>query len=234
MQAMFTGSGPRMLMISPQPIEGGEAALAEGLAAARAAAPGDARGRAAGQLRRSAAARAARPRGLAPADRGHGRHHRPLRQRLHPDLQAHRVRARLGPGAAALRRRHFGDSRPTSPTSSWLGRAGRAFGPRRARSRGDGAAADRAAHRPVLPGRRGRLRPRRTDQRRRSHRPAAPARHQAYPSALGPGSVRALPHRRGRELRPQLLLGLGAGRTRAGRRDPAQRPALAADRARAR
>ncbi len=39
MQAMFTGSGPRMLIVSPTPIAGGETALAEGLAAARAAAP---------------------------------------------------------------------------------------------------------------------------------------------------------------------------------------------------
>ena len=39
MQAMFTGSGPRMLIVSPTPIEGGETALAEGLAAARATAP---------------------------------------------------------------------------------------------------------------------------------------------------------------------------------------------------
>jgi zinc protease len=39
MQAIFTGSGPRMLLISPTPIEGGETALAEGLAAARATAP---------------------------------------------------------------------------------------------------------------------------------------------------------------------------------------------------
>lgn len=39
MQAMFTGSGPRMLLVSPAPIAGGDIALAEGLAAARAAAP---------------------------------------------------------------------------------------------------------------------------------------------------------------------------------------------------
>jgi zinc protease len=39
MQAMFTGSGPRMLIVSPTPIEGGDTALAEGLAAARATAP---------------------------------------------------------------------------------------------------------------------------------------------------------------------------------------------------
>jgi zinc protease len=39
MQAMFTGSGPRMLIVSPTPIAGGDAALAEGLAAARATAP---------------------------------------------------------------------------------------------------------------------------------------------------------------------------------------------------
>ena len=39
MQAMFTGSGPRMLIVSPTPIAGGEAVLAEGLAAARATAP---------------------------------------------------------------------------------------------------------------------------------------------------------------------------------------------------
>lgn len=39
MQAMFTGSGPRMLIVSPAPIEGGETVLAEGLAAARATAP---------------------------------------------------------------------------------------------------------------------------------------------------------------------------------------------------
>ena len=106
MQALFTGSGPRMLLVSPAPVAGGEAALAEGLAAARAAAPAVRDGRAAGQLRRPAAARAAGPGGLAPADRGHGRHHRPLRQRLDPDLQADRFRARLGAGPAALRRRH--------------------------------------------------------------------------------------------------------------------------------
>jgi zinc protease len=39
MQAMFTGSGPRMMIVSPAPIAGGETALAEGLAAARATAP---------------------------------------------------------------------------------------------------------------------------------------------------------------------------------------------------
>jgi zinc protease len=39
MQAMFTGSGPRMLVVTPAPIAGGDAALAEGLAAAQAAAP---------------------------------------------------------------------------------------------------------------------------------------------------------------------------------------------------
>ncbi|HVQ08800.1 MAG TPA: insulinase family protein [Allosphingosinicella sp.] len=39
MQAMFTGSGPRMLVVTPAPVAGGDAALAEGLAAARAAAP---------------------------------------------------------------------------------------------------------------------------------------------------------------------------------------------------
>ena len=108
-------------------------------------------GRAAGQLRRPAAARAAGPRGLAPADRGHGRHHRPLRQRLHPDLQAHRLRARLGPGAAALRRRHVGTA-PDRPSPGLARRAGRAVGARRSRSRRDGAAADRAADRPVASG----------------------------------------------------------------------------------
>ena len=39
MQRLFTGSGPRMLVTSPEAIEGGAPALAEGLAAARAAAP---------------------------------------------------------------------------------------------------------------------------------------------------------------------------------------------------
>ena len=39
MRALFTGSGPRMMLVSPTPIEGGETALAQGLAAARAAAP---------------------------------------------------------------------------------------------------------------------------------------------------------------------------------------------------
>jgi zinc protease len=39
MQAMFTGSGPRMLIVSATPVEGGDTALAEGLAAARATAP---------------------------------------------------------------------------------------------------------------------------------------------------------------------------------------------------
>lgn len=39
MQGLFAGSGPRMLLVSPQPVEGGEDALAAGLAAARAVAP---------------------------------------------------------------------------------------------------------------------------------------------------------------------------------------------------
>jgi zinc protease len=39
MQAMFAGSGPRMLIVSPTAIAGGETVLAEGLAAARATAP---------------------------------------------------------------------------------------------------------------------------------------------------------------------------------------------------
>jgi len=39
MRALFAGSGPRMMVVSPAPIEGGETALARGLAAARAAAP---------------------------------------------------------------------------------------------------------------------------------------------------------------------------------------------------
>ena len=60
MQAMFTGSGPRMLIVSPTPVEGGEAALAEGLAAARATAPARREIEARVTLRRSAAARAAR------------------------------------------------------------------------------------------------------------------------------------------------------------------------------
>ncbi len=39
MRALFTGSGPRMMLISPAAVEGGATALAEGLAAAQAAAP---------------------------------------------------------------------------------------------------------------------------------------------------------------------------------------------------
>jgi len=39
MRALFEGSGPRMLLTTPRPLEGGTAALAEGLAVARAAAP---------------------------------------------------------------------------------------------------------------------------------------------------------------------------------------------------
>ena len=39
MQRLFTGLGPRMLLFSPEPIDGGAAALADGLAAAQAAAP---------------------------------------------------------------------------------------------------------------------------------------------------------------------------------------------------
>ena len=70
----------------------------------------------------------------------------------------------------------------------------------------------------------------RPDQRRRSARPAAPAHPQAHPSALGPDPARPLPRRRGRELRPPFLLGRGAGGARAGRRDPPQRPEMAADR----
>lgn len=41
MQALFAGSGPRMLLVSPTPVEGGEAALAAALAEARAAAPAE-------------------------------------------------------------------------------------------------------------------------------------------------------------------------------------------------
>ncbi|HYI48939.1 MAG TPA: insulinase family protein [Allosphingosinicella sp.] len=41
MQALFTGSGPRMLVVTPAPVPGGEASLAEALAAARAAAPAE-------------------------------------------------------------------------------------------------------------------------------------------------------------------------------------------------
>ncbi len=39
MRALFEGSGPRMILATPAPVEGGEAAIAEGLAAARATAP---------------------------------------------------------------------------------------------------------------------------------------------------------------------------------------------------
>ena len=39
MQRLFTGSGPRLLVTAPEAIPGGATALAEGLAAARAAAP---------------------------------------------------------------------------------------------------------------------------------------------------------------------------------------------------
>jgi zinc protease len=39
MQRLFTGAGPRMMLVSPRPIEGGESALAAGLASARAVAP---------------------------------------------------------------------------------------------------------------------------------------------------------------------------------------------------
>jgi zinc protease len=39
MRSLFAGSGPRLMLISPQPVAGGEAALAAGLAAARAIAP---------------------------------------------------------------------------------------------------------------------------------------------------------------------------------------------------
>jgi zinc protease len=43
MQRLFTGSGPRMMLISPRPVAGGEAALAEGLAASRAVTPAERR-----------------------------------------------------------------------------------------------------------------------------------------------------------------------------------------------
>ncbi|MBX3560408.1 MAG: insulinase family protein [Sphingomonas sp.] len=39
MRALFDGSGPRMILATPTPVAGGTAALADGLAAARAAAP---------------------------------------------------------------------------------------------------------------------------------------------------------------------------------------------------
>ena len=42
-QALFTGSGPRLMLISPDPIPGGDVALAQGLAAARAIAPSERR-----------------------------------------------------------------------------------------------------------------------------------------------------------------------------------------------
>jgi len=41
MQRLFTGSGPRMMLLSPSPVAGGDAALAAGLAAARAATPAE-------------------------------------------------------------------------------------------------------------------------------------------------------------------------------------------------
>ncbi|HEV2867174.1 MAG TPA: pitrilysin family protein, partial [Allosphingosinicella sp.] len=41
MRALFTGSGPRMMVISPEPLPGGETALAAGLAAARTVAPAE-------------------------------------------------------------------------------------------------------------------------------------------------------------------------------------------------
>jgi zinc protease len=41
MRVMFSGSGPRMILVTPAPVDGGERALAEGLAAARAAAPAE-------------------------------------------------------------------------------------------------------------------------------------------------------------------------------------------------
>ncbi|HET9429249.1 MAG TPA: insulinase family protein [Allosphingosinicella sp.] len=42
-RALFAGSGPRLMLISPEPIQGGDQALAEGLAAARAIAPSERR-----------------------------------------------------------------------------------------------------------------------------------------------------------------------------------------------
>ncbi len=39
MRDLLAGSGPRMILVTPTPVEGGETAIAEGLAAARAAAP---------------------------------------------------------------------------------------------------------------------------------------------------------------------------------------------------
>ena len=39
MRELFDGSGPRMMLVAPEPVDGGETALAAGLAAARAAAP---------------------------------------------------------------------------------------------------------------------------------------------------------------------------------------------------
>ncbi len=39
MRNMFSGAGPRMILLTPEPVEGGEAALAAGLAGAEAAAP---------------------------------------------------------------------------------------------------------------------------------------------------------------------------------------------------
>ena len=95
---------------------------------------------------------------------------------------------------------------------------------------GDGAAADRPADRPRLRDRRGCLRPR----RRRPTPPTCPTSSACSPpsSPIRAGTrpcsrASAAPRSRASI---SSLLGLGAGRARAGRRDPPQRPALAADR----
>lgn len=41
MRTLFTGSGPRMMLVSPEPVEGGDSALAQSLAAAQATAPAE-------------------------------------------------------------------------------------------------------------------------------------------------------------------------------------------------
>ena len=189
-----------------------------------------------GQLRRSAAARRARAASVSrAADRGHGRHHRPLRQRLDAHLQADRVRARLR-SRCSCASAAASSGIVADPAVARLAEPG--WSRRRALADLDLDGMER-----LLTGRRigMSLRHRRGCLRARAARPArriCPTSSACSPPSSSrragtPALFAALPHRGARELRPATSPRprRAAGRE-LGARHPPRRPALAADRAR--
>jgi zinc protease len=110
MKPLFSGAGPRLVLLSPQPVAGRRAGAEHRARRAEKAAPAVRQAD-----RRSASTtcrRSARPAGsVARADRGSGRHHRPLRQRLQPAFKqtdfekgSVQVQLRFGEGLTGLPR----------------------------------------------------------------------------------------------------------------------------------